>query len=94
MKHIITSALVSAIITLAGLWFYHHYFSMQLATIDISAYADQLKNEYIQGHLTKQALDEKLKALSERLKTDYKNTIVLVKGAVISGKIQEINPGK
>ena len=94
MKHIITSALVSAIITLAGLWCYHRHFSMQLATIDMSAYADQLKNEYVQGHLTKERLDEKLRALSERLKTDYKNTIVLVKGAVVSGKIQEIDPGK
>jgi hypothetical protein len=88
------SALVSAIITFAGLWFYHHYFSVQLATMDMSAYADQLRDDYIQGHLTKQELDEKLKALSQRLKIDYKNTIVLVKGAVISGKIQEINPGK
>ncbi len=67
---------------------------MQLATIDMSAYANQLKNKYIQGKLTKQALDENLRMLSERLKTEYKHYVILVKGAVISGQIQEIYPGK
>ena len=94
MKHIFLHILISVLITVGCIWCYNQYFAPHLATIDMSAYSDQLKNEYIQGKLTKQALDEKLEDLSERLKTEYKRYVVLVKGAVISGQIQEIFPGK
>jgi len=94
VRHIILHILISILITAGGIWLYNQNFSTQFATIDMSAYADRLKSEYIQGKLSKEALNEKLSALSNRLKTEYKHYVVLRKGAVISGKIQEIIPGK
>jgi len=94
LKHILAHVLVSAAVTAGALWYYHQYYSLRLATFDMPAYANQLKDEYIQGRLTREKLDERLKDLSLRLKNDYSDTVVLLKGAVISGKVLEIDPSK
>lgn len=94
MKHVIMPLIVSALVTGGGLYYYHQHYSVKLAVMDISGYADQLRDEYVQGHLTKQSLDKKLKDLNLRLKTEYQNTVVFLKKAVISGNIQEIDPSR
>lgn len=67
---------------------------MKLATFDMPVYVKHLRQEYNQGNLDVNGLNQKLQALSSHLKNDYKNTVVLMKEAVISGKIQEITPSK
>ena len=92
-KTIIVSALVSAIITAGGIWYYDHHFATKIAVIDMTGYVSGLKKAYLAGKLPKTELDARLKQLGRQIKDTYSsNTVLVLKEVVVSGKVQDFTP--
>ena len=92
-KNIILSAIISAIITAGGIWYYDHHFATKIAVIDMTGYVARLKKAYLAGKLPKEKLDSRLKQLGRQIKDTYSsNTVLVLKEVVVSGKVQDFTP--
>jgi len=93
IKTIIVSALVSAVITAGGIWYYDQHYATKIAVIDMTGYVADLKKAYLAGKLPKEELDAKLKQLGRQIKDTYSsNTVLVLKEVVVSGKVQDFTP--
>jgi hypothetical protein len=92
-KIIMVSALVSAIVTAGGIWYYDHHFATKIAVIDMTGYVAGLKKVYLAGKLPKEELDARLKLLGRQINdTHSSNTVLVLKEVVVSGKVKDFTP--
>jgi len=59
----------------------------------MQGYVESLQSGYMQGKITKQQLDERLKQLSDQIREKYaSNTILLLEEVVVSGDVVKFEP--
>lgn len=93
MKHPFISILASFVVTCGLLWAYDQHVSVKISVIDMQGYVESLQSGYMQGKITKQQLDERLKQLSDQIREKYaSNTILLLEEVVVSGHVARFEP--
>ena len=82
---IAVSTVMSIVVAATALFVYDSYFKQEIVVFDVPAYVKVLKEKFLKGDISEEALKERFNHLDTRLKDISRKSIILNQQAVIAG---------
>ncbi|AEA33612.1 hypothetical protein [Hippea maritima] len=91
LKNIIVSLIVSLIVSVGSLYYYHRHFAPKIVAINFNDFLNQQEKLFIVGKINQQQLKDNLKRGLLVVKKQPKNAVVLAGRCVLRGKVINIS---
>jgi len=83
IKNIILVAVISLAMSVITVYFYDRYNRVEIVTVDLSERLLKLKKQFINGEITKEELEDRLKTIQKKIDSFPKRYVVLSDDAVL-----------